>query len=117
MIARSEKKQAETAQMIALSREGKTLKEIGEVTGFSPSSVHYRLRSAGEPRRPVGRPRSGKLLPPAAYHETREKVRRAKELAKAGLDQFAIAKVLDLSQGRVSQMLRTDTQQGDKPTP
>lgn len=49
---------AETEATVALYRSGLSLREVGEVMGVSAHAVHARLVVAGEPRRPVGRPKA-----------------------------------------------------------
>jgi hypothetical protein len=46
------------AETIALYRGGLSLAAVGERLGVSTTAVHKRLVAAGEPRRPLGRPKA-----------------------------------------------------------
>jgi len=111
MIARNPEKKSATARMVELYREGKSLKQVGEIMNCSYRTVQYRLEQINEPRRSKGRPRTAAPRPPAIYERTRARVRRVRELKSLGWKQAAIASELGISQGRVSQML------GEAPQP
>jgi hypothetical protein len=46
------------AETVTLYRRGLSLAAVGEWMGVSAVAVHKRLVAAGEPRRPVGRPKA-----------------------------------------------------------
>lgn len=49
-----------TQQIIELYKTGLSMKQIALQVGMNLSSVDYRLRAAGIPRRPLGRPRKNR---------------------------------------------------------